>query len=92
MGATDRFIRRPFLYDGCLYGLAGAATAWLLVNLLLMLLYRPAVELAGLYGSSFRPAFLDVAESGALFGSAIVLGLASAISVVSYQLRRPDHQ
>ncbi|HET7160346.1 MAG TPA: permease-like cell division protein FtsX, partial [Burkholderiales bacterium] len=31
IGATDAFIQRPFLYYGALLGLAGGATAWLIV-------------------------------------------------------------
>src|SRR5690606_15689932 len=32
IGATNAFIRRPFLYSGLWYGLLGAGLAWLLVE------------------------------------------------------------
>jgi cell division transport system permease protein len=32
IGATDGFIRRPFLYFGTLQGLAGGLVAWLIVT------------------------------------------------------------
>ena len=32
IGATNPFIRRPFLYFGALQGLAGGVAAWLVVS------------------------------------------------------------
>jgi cell division transport system permease protein len=52
VGATDAFVRRPFLYTGFWYGLAGGMLAWLLVSTSLWLLSGPAQRLAGLYGAA----------------------------------------
>jgi cell division transport system permease protein len=53
IGATDRFIRRPFLYSGLWYGLGGGIVAFILVSVALTMLVGPVRHLAGLYGSSF---------------------------------------
>lgn len=70
IGASDAFIRRPFLYGGLWYGLAGAVSAWLLLAVTRMLLAGPAARLASAYGSQFRLDGLTLAETGFL----IVLG------------------
>jgi cell division transport system permease protein len=88
LGATDRFIRRPFLYAGFWYAFLGGCLAWLLVNLLILLLRGPATQLAELYGSPFRLSFLGLAETELLLGASVVLGISGAWAVVSYHLRR----
>jgi len=54
LGAKRRFVLRPFLYLGTLYGLLGASTAVLLAMLLHSLLRAPVQRLADAYGSGFR--------------------------------------
>jgi cell division transport system permease protein len=87
MGATDRFIRWPFLYAGFWYAFLGAVLAWVLVNLLLWLLRGPATQLAELYGSPYRLSFLGLAETELLIGASVLLGIAGAFAVVTYHLR-----
>jgi cell division transport system permease protein len=53
IGATNAFIRRPFLYSGVLQGLLGGATAWLIITVSLHLLNRSLAGLTQLYASSF---------------------------------------
>ncbi|MDH5592530.1 MAG: permease-like cell division protein FtsX [Gammaproteobacteria bacterium] len=53
VGATNRFIRRPFLYTGFWYGTLGGVFAWLTLVLTMGLLTGPIRELAGHYGSDF---------------------------------------
>lgn len=53
VGATDRFIRRPFLYTGFWYGFLGGLSAWITLVFTLGLLSGPVSELAGHYGSNF---------------------------------------
>ncbi len=53
IGATNAFIRRPFLYMGVWYGLLGGLMALALVALALHLLAAPVGELALLYQSDF---------------------------------------
>lgn len=49
IGATDGFIRRPFLYEGLWYGALGGLTAAVLVGSVRLALAGPAAELARLY-------------------------------------------
>jgi len=74
VGGSDAFVRRPFLYSGFWYGLAGGALAWALVSLGVWLL-RPAVgRLAGLYGSQFQLIGLDMESTLVLLGTGTALG------------------
>ncbi len=74
VGATDAFIRRPFLYTGFWYGSLGGLGAWLLVSIGLWLVAGPVGRLAGLYGTSFGlagigpGAGLDLLAAGAALG------------------------
>lgn len=53
-GGTAAFIRRPFLYMGLWYGLAGGVLAWLLVAGLQAWLSGPVDTLNRLYGTQFH--------------------------------------
>ncbi len=78
VGATDAFVRRPFLYTGLVYGLVGGLIAWLLVSGGVWLLAGPISGLANLYGSGFRldgPGFTYLIG---LAGGAALLGLTGA--------------
>jgi cell division transport system permease protein len=78
VGGTDGFIRRPFLYLGFWYGLAGALVAALVVALGLALLDAPVRALAGLYGSSFSLRGLSATETGVLLAGGAILGWVGA--------------
>jgi cell division transport system permease protein len=54
IGATNGFVRRPFLYSGIWYGVLGAMLAWLVVELGFRLLEAPVQRLVGLYEGSFE--------------------------------------
>lgn len=86
VGATNAFIRRPFLYDGLWYGLLGGLIAWLLIALSLGLLQGPVAELAGLYDSRFDLAGLSLDGSLAVLGGSALLGLLGAWLAVGRHL------
>lgn len=86
IGATDAFIRRPFLYSGMWYGLFGGILAWLLVTVSLILLSDPISRLSGLYYSSFHLQGLDFNGTIALFGMGALLGLLGSWLAVSRHL------
>lgn len=88
IGATNGFIRRPFLYTGFWYGLMGAVIAWLLVGTLLGLLSGPVSQLSLLYNSGFTLGGLDLMTTASLLGLGILLGLAGSWLAVGRHLKR----
>ncbi len=54
IGATDRYIRRPFLYLGALQGVLGGLTAGGVLALAGWMLREPIEHLSSLYGSAFE--------------------------------------
>ena len=54
IGATNPFIRRPFLYAGVLYGLGGGLAALIILTLVTMIFNFSVTEIADLYASNFR--------------------------------------
>jgi cell division transport system permease protein len=87
VGGTDAFIRRPFLYLGLCYGLAGAAVAELLILGTLALLGPPVRELMGLYGSEFSLAGLSLRETAAMLAGGALLGWLGAGLATARHLR-----
>jgi cell division transport system permease protein len=88
IGATDAFIRRPFLYHGVLQGLGGGLAAWLIVSLGLQLLNVGIADLAKLYAAQFRLLPLDAKEILSLLLFASLLGWLGAFLAVGRHLRR----
>lgn len=86
IGASNAFIRRPFLYTGLWYGLAGAVLGCLLVVGAGLALAEPAQALAGLYGDSISLQGLSFESVLAMFGVGIFLGWLGAFWTVSRHL------
>lgn len=88
IGASNAFVRRPFLWTGFWYGLFGGAFALLLVEYGLYLLKGPVTRLAGLYQGNISVASLDLIESAAIVGVACFLGLfASWVTAARHMYR-----
>ncbi len=87
IGATDRFIRRSFLYFGAIQGLSGGIAAWLLISLAALLVQDSVSQLAASYGTSFLIAGLTWQESGILLATSTLLGLLGAYLAVGHTLR-----
>jgi len=87
IGATNQFIRRPFLYCGFWYGLCGALLAWILVEILLTLLAGPVNTLVSLYGSQFHINSLDFLAIVSILLLGIGLGLLGSWLAVGRHLR-----
>jgi len=87
IGATNAFIRRPFLYTGLWYGLMGAILAWILVASLLGLLSAPVSRLSFLYNSQFSLGGLDLETVLVLLGSGLILGLLGSWLAVGKHLQ-----
>lgn len=86
IGATDRFIRRPFLYAGAIYGLGGGFAAWLILNGVLRLFNLSVEEIAALYASDFSLQPQPWEHTLLLLASAVILGWLGAFLAVSRSL------
>ncbi len=88
LGASDGFIRRPFIYLGAWYGLAAGALALVLVLGAAAALRGPLDALAGSYASRFALSGLDPLRVGAVLLGATVIGWIGAWLVTGHFLRQ----
>ena len=88
LGATDGFIRRPFLYLGAWYGLAAGTIAIALLTLAALALRAPIAELAASYGSNFALGGFDLSTALAVIAGAALLGWLGAGIVTGHYLRQ----
>lgn len=88
IGATDGFIRRPFLYAGTFYGLGGGIAALVLLLGVTLLFNTSVAEIAMLYNSNFRLGFLDPFSCLALLAIAALLGWLGSYTAVSRSLAK----
>jgi len=90
IGATNPFIRRPFLYFGGLQGLAGGLMAWGVSSLAVLLLNRDLSSLAALYSTSLRIPSLHWDDAVSLLAFSALLGWLGAWLSVTRHLWRLD--
>lgn len=88
IGASNAFVRRPFLYSGVWYGLGGGLFALALVRYGLFALQPPVERLAGLYNSAFAILALDLKESALIVAAGVFLGLAGSWIAAARHMRR----
>jgi len=88
IGASNAFVRRPFLWSGFWYGLFGGLLALGLVQYGLYLLEQPAARLAGLYQSDVTVLSLTLVESLTILGVGIALGLVGSWFAAARHMRR----
>lgn len=88
VGATDGFVRRPFLYTGFWYGLAGGLLAWLVVEGGLLVLSGPVERLSEAYASDFALGSPTTAVVAVLVLGSGALGVIGAWLAVGRHLRR----
>ncbi|HWJ05479.1 MAG TPA: permease-like cell division protein FtsX [Steroidobacteraceae bacterium] len=88
VGGSDAFVRRPFLYNGVWYGLAGGITAGLVVAIAVGMLDAPVQRIAGLYGSEFRLEGVGAAGWAALLLGGATLGWLGSFIVATRELRQ----
>jgi len=86
VGATDGFVRRPFLYQGLWLGLLGGLVAWTLVASAVVTLDPPISRLANLYHSGFRLLGPGLLESATLLAAGALTGLVGAWLAVGRHL------
>ena len=87
IGASNAFVRRPFLWSGFWFGLFGSALALGLVQYGLYLLQPTVTRLAGLYQSGVTMLTLDLRDSFAIIGIGVALGLVGSWLAAARHMR-----
>jgi cell division transport system permease protein len=87
VGGSDAFVRRPFLYNGVWYGLAGGLIAGLIVATVVAVLSAPVQRIAGLYGSQFELQGVGLIGWVALLLGGALLGWLGSFIVATRELR-----
>lgn len=85
IGATQSFIRRPFLYRGLWYGVLGAGAAFALIYLAQLALKVPTANLSELYGNNFNLETITLSDTILLLLASLSLGWFGAWVAVWHQ-------
>jgi cell division transport system permease protein len=86
LGASDAFVRRPFLWSGFWFGLHSALFALILVWVLGGLLQAPVAALAQSYGSGFTLQAPSAIMAAATLAAGVLLGSTGAFLACTLQL------
>ncbi len=90
IGATDRYIRRPFLFLGAIQGLMGGLTAGIVLAVAGVLLRPPVARLSALYGSQYQLRPPTLSEVGVVLAITTLLGILGAWLAVSHTLHQVE--
>ena len=88
LGATDGFVRRPFVYLGLWYGLAAGGLALALMAAAGWALQPPLATLLANYGGQFRLQGIGLVAAGALLAAAGAAGWLGAWLASGHHLRQ----
>jgi cell division transport system permease protein len=88
VGASNRFIRRPFLYSGLLYGLSAAIFCAVTLDFFMLWLQGPLNKLTELYSTQFALDGLSISQTLLLIMAGCLLGYIGSWLVVDKYLRR----
>ena len=88
IGATNHYIRRPFLYEGVWYGFFGGILSLVIVHFSLLFIVAPVETLAKLYDSEFVISGVGIVIMLKLLFSSALLGLAGAWIAVGRHLQQ----
>lgn len=88
IGATNAFIRRPFLYGGLWYGLLGGILAWLIVELGYIAISGPLARLNLLYQAEFNIITFSLQDFFILLSTSALLGLTGSWVTVAKHLKQ----
>jgi len=90
IGATNAFIRRPFVYTGVFYGFFAGLFAWALIELLVVWAQQPVSRLAALYHSDYQLLGLGLRYGLSILFVATALGWLGAWVAVSRHIHAMD--
>ncbi|HHW4680875.1 MAG TPA: cell division protein FtsX, partial [Xylella taiwanensis] len=88
LGASDGFIRRPYLYLGAWYCLGAGLVAFGLLGLIGLVLRVPMMVLTDSYSSRFALHGFDISQSVLILGGAMLLGWLGVWLVTGHFLRQ----
>ena len=88
IGATNAFIRRPFLYGGIWYGLLGGLMSWLIVEIGYLAISGPLNRLNLLYQADLELITFTFQDFIILVTSSTLLGLAGSWIAVARHLNQ----
>ena len=88
IGATNAFIRRPFLYGGVWYGLLGGLMSWLIVEIGYLAISGPLNRLNLLYQGDLELITFTFQDFIVLVTSSTLLGLAGSWIAVARHLNQ----
>lgn len=88
IGATNAFIRRPFLYGGLWYGLLGGIISWLIVELGYLAISGPLERLNLLYQSKLDVVTFSLQDFIIMLTSSALLGLFGSWIAVAKHLNQ----
>lgn len=86
IGASNGFVRRPFLYSGLCYGLLGSLLALLVVFAVEFALAEPVGRLIDSYAHRFSLRGVDAMVAAALIGASALLGWLGAFFATAHHL------
>lgn len=86
VGGTNAFIRRPFLYMGIWFGLAGALLASILLFVGMYALTTDIKPLISMVSADFKPSGLGIADVAQLLLAGAAMGWLGALLATSQQL------
>lgn len=87
VGASNAFVRRPFLYSGFWYGLAGGLLAIVIVTLTVWVLSSPVQRIATLYGSAFTLQGLSPIHAAAVLAAGVAVGWLGSLIATNRHIR-----
>lgn len=87
VGATDAFVRRPFLYIGFWLGFCGSLLGLLIFQCIGLFLAKPTQEILATYASTWSPQGLSLMAFSSIIMMACALGVAGAWLSVGRYLR-----
>ncbi len=90
IGATNGYIRRPFIYGGCWLGIFGGVISLVIVHLALLFMIEPVNDLAQEYGSNFALNSVGVLMTLQVLAISALLGVMGAWIAVGRYLWNND--
>lgn len=91
LGATNSYIRRPFVYGGIWLGLFGGILSLVVVHVAMLFLVTPVHKLASLYGSTFNLRGVDVSMTLKILFASSILGIIGAWVAVGRYLWQDEN-